>query len=310
MLGCADSIVIHDEDITDFIVGDFNDLRLSKIGGLLFKKLCTKMTLCVKHLAGCRKLQVAFHRFLDNKKTSIDDIEQKLSYKTNISCHKKQHVLCIQDTVEINYPAQKVKKSSFGPTGCSDIKGFFAHPSVIVDAENKDVLGLSSIKTWNRTTNKSHPRDRAIEDKESYRWIESAIKTKNNITNPDKITIIGDRESDIYELLDRIPDDKTELIIRSNHNRNLFSGKFIAEHMSDIKESCQYEIDLDAIKNKRKARKATLSLKFAKVTLKRPNGKFLHEAQEKIKLTCLEVTEIGDVPAGEEPYILEIAYHT
>lgn len=57
------------------------------------------MTTSIKNLAGNRALQVAFSRFLSNTKSNIDEIEKSLAEKTNKNCIKKQHVLCIQDTV-------------------------------------------------------------------------------------------------------------------------------------------------------------------------------------------------------------------
>ncbi|MEZ4686832.1 MAG: hypothetical protein R3B47_12425 [Bacteroidia bacterium] len=39
-----------------------------------------------------------------------------------------------------------------------------------------------------------------------------------------KLTYIADRASDVYELLARVPDHRTELLIRSNHNRNIGRG--------------------------------------------------------------------------------------
>ena len=67
---------------------------------------------------------------------------------------------------------------------------------------------------WNRSWDKENEHEREykkldITGKESYRWITSAIKTKEVLSEADSITIIGDRESDIYEVFAIVPDNKT-----------------------------------------------------------------------------------------------------
>jgi len=49
------------------------------------------------------------------------------------------------------------------------------------------------------------------------------------------ITIIADRESDIYEEFVRIPDGKTYLLIRSLQNRILSTQTKISQHLIAIK---------------------------------------------------------------------------
>jgi hypothetical protein len=52
--------------------------------------------------------------------------------------------------VQLTYPTQPIKKENFGPTGDANTLGLFVHPGVVVDASNRDVLGISSVTTWFR----------------------------------------------------------------------------------------------------------------------------------------------------------------
>jgi len=301
MTGTPVQIITRDEPISDYFIGRFKDQRLLKTGALLFKKICSKMTVCVKRLSDNRSMQVAFSRFLRNEKTTLIEIEKSFSKKTNDNCIGKKHVLCIQDTVEVNYPTQENKKENFGPTGNSKIKGFFAHPGVVIDAQTKDILGLSSVKIWIRSDEKKEPNyKRPIEEKESMRWIDTAEKAKNNITNAEILTIIGDRESDIYELFDRIPNDKTHLLVRSNYDRKLMDGSLLNAHMSNVAIVGEYDIDLERITTFRKSRKARIAIKFSSVFIKRPEHSFMKQAKEQIELMCVEAIETGEIPQGEE----------
>ena len=55
----------------------------------------------------------------------------------NDNCINKDHVLCIQDTVEVNYANQPERKFKFGknrkiPISERQINGFMAHPGLII----------------------------------------------------------------------------------------------------------------------------------------------------------------------------------
>ena len=70
-----------------------------------------------------------------------------------------------------------------------------------------------------RENPKNHTRP--IEEKESIRWIDTALTAKKYLTNADVITVIGDRESDIFEMYNRVPDQHTHIIVRASHDRVL-----------------------------------------------------------------------------------------
>ena len=120
------SVALLGEDCA-FNIGQFGDLRLNRVGSRLFRSIFEKMTVCIKQLAGDRATEVAFGRFLGNPRVNSKEINKEFSKKTNNACIGKNHVLCIQDTVQLTYPSQDTKKSDFGPTGNPDTKGLFVH---------------------------------------------------------------------------------------------------------------------------------------------------------------------------------------
>ena len=301
MLGLS-VVTRNHEDVSDFVIGSFGDKRLCAIGGLLFKRLCSKLTVCIKNLAETRALEVGIGRFLHNENVSITEMEHALVEKTNHNCIGLPHVLGISDTVENTFPGQRIKKSNFGYTSEKCTKGFFGHPVIMVDANSKDILGIGSIQAWNRSEETLAPiRTRLIEDKESFKWIKAAQNTFKNITNPAKITMVYDREGDIYELFDRVPNDKIELLVRTSHNRRLVDGIFLSEHMDNIIENSEYKIELPSITGKRTARIATMRLKFSKVIMPKAKDIKINFKHTQIEVTCVEATEISEPPAGEKP---------
>lgn len=284
------------EDVSAFAIGKFGDTRLARTGALLFKRLLEKLTICVKSLGGDRATEVAFNRFLSNENVEPELISDELTKKTNESCFGKSHVLCIQDTVQLTYPTQPLKKDHFGPTGDANTKGLFVHPGIIVDASNRDVIGTSGIITWCREEQSPNQtkKPRTIEEKESIRWIATALSAKQHITHAEMITVIGDRESDIFEIFERVPDERTHLIVRASHDRILDTGEKISELLGNAKIAGTHEIELSAITGKRKARIGTLAIKYTSISLRNPMG-------EPLNIFCVSAMEISSVPSGETP---------
>lgn len=282
------------ENVSAFVIGKFGDTRLSRVGALLFKRLFEKLTICIKSLGADRATEVAFNRFLSNENVEPEIISDELSKKTNESCLGKTHVLCIQDTVQLTYPTQPLKKDHFGPTGDANTKGLFVHPGIIVDASNRDVIGTSGIITWCRNEQSVSQRKKArtLEEKESIRWITTALSAKNNITNAEMITVIGDRESDIFEIFERVPDERTHLIIRASHDRMLDCDEKISVLLENTEIAGTHKIELPAITGKRKARSATLAIKYTPISLR-------NQAGEVVNIFCVSAMEISSIPSGE-----------
>jgi hypothetical protein len=69
-----------------------------------------------------------------------------------------------------------------------------------------------------------------IEKKESYRWLTSIAETKARLSKSKSITIVSDRESDIYQLWSRTLDARTRLVIRTG-----FTRKFIDEEGEEVR---------------------------------------------------------------------------
>ncbi len=288
------SVALLEEGGT-FNIGHFGDLRLDRLGCRLFRSIFEKMTVCIKQLAGDRATEVAFGRFLGNPRVNIEEINKEFSKKANQACRGKDHVLCLQDSVQLTYPSQNLKKSNFGPTGNPDTKGLFAHPGLVVDASNRDILGISSIITWCRSQDKTpKSNSRPIEEKESIRWINTALTAKEQLTNANVITIIGDRESDILEMYDRVPDQHTHLIVRASHDRVLEDKERISERLAAASVAGNYKLELPAITRKRKKRTADLEVKFCSI-------KLAGDSEKEIILNVVSAHEVSAVPKNETP---------
>lgn len=70
---------------------------------------------------------------------------------------------------------------------------------VAVDAASGGCLGLVAGSVYIRKGRIKTPHaKRALEDKESRRWIDTAVQAKSVLAEAATVTIVADRESDVY----------------------------------------------------------------------------------------------------------------
>ena len=257
----------------------------------------------IRQIADDYASQRAWYRFLDNEKTSESEIIKDITRRCGSSV-KNRIVLSIQDTSEINLFSHKNRiktDSNIGKTGDFGL-GFFVHPAFVIDATNMLPLGFSHIKVWNRPMVQKSKRERQykklpIEQKESYKWIETSIKTKETLSEAGLVIIVQDREGDIYEQFATIPDAKTELLIRSRSDRNLIEGTTLFEKLSQSEISGHYSIDLPGDKRKmQKKRTATLAVRFCPAAITGPGPST--QKKQSVGLYAIEAFEI-DAKKGE-----------
>lgn len=198
--------------------------------------------------------RIGAYRMLGNQSFDHDDLAGALYRfcKKNVS---SGHLIGIQDTTEMNFTnhgGRIYDDLGIGPITHQNNVGFFCHPMLVIDPNNQMPIGISSVNIWNRSweTKNRHERDyknQNIREKESFKWIRSANETKELLDNASCLTIIGDRESDIYEEFVLVPDDKTHLLVRSSYDRKLFGEKKnLFEKLSSSPLRATYKLDVPA----------------------------------------------------------------
>lgn len=274
------------------------DKRLEKNGQDFFNSMVDKKTVCLRRLGSDRAETVRYERWIRNKKVTIPKIIEAEQSRL-MGVVKGKHILGIQDTTSYNYQSKSGRKVGLG-TLDGKHKGVYMHPMLILDATTEDCLGTSSVQFINRTTLPNKPKDKRkrdyeklkIEEKESYRWIQSANESQPVFCEADSVTLIGDRENDIYQFLDRAPNEKVNILVRASYNRNLENGTKVYDALNDDLELGSMKIDLPRdIRQNRKKRRATLSIKSKEIELKLAYGCNDENASKSIKLTLVEVKE-------------------
>lgn len=282
-------------NVTEFDIGSFGNKQTDAVGANLFKQICTKVTACIRQLGGTRAGEVQAHRFLENDTVTIDGINKGTLSNTNESCAGIKHVICPLDTVVSGYSTQPIMKQEFGTTTHEDTQGFHLHGSLLMDAENKQVLGVGHLNPWVRSiVFEEAAQAKLPEEKESFKWQNCVENVILNVTNPERLTFVADREADIFSLFEYIIRENRDFIIRAQHDRTLVTGDKISEYFNEVNISFNKKIQLNRTRNRLQKREATLEVKYSQIEIKNTD-----KDGEPLKLYCVTAVEVGDIPDGE-----------
>jgi hypothetical protein len=235
----------------------------------------------VRRLGGSRAGEIRLTRFLRNPAVTPAEMLLEAAERTAERCVRR-HVLAIQDTT--------VLRSQGGG-------GEYLHAVLAVDAEDGAILGLIGGQFLARDGGRrAERRSAAIEEKESFRWLEGADQAASVCAGASCVTVICDREGDIFEAFALRPEG-AELLVRAAHDRSLEEGGALFAAVEAAALAGWAELDLPA-KPGRKPRTARLQVRFKAVGLARPKNGLRAGLPESVAVSLVDICE-SDPPAGE-----------
>ena len=214
-----------------------------------------------------------------------------------------REIIVVQDTSELILGGRRAKANGYGPVGKGGgTRGLLLHAALALDADNDALLGLVDAQVWNRDKGKvTLRRSRAMADKESQRWLSVTAQASAALSAARSITMISDRESDIYEHFAQRPVN-VELLVRSNWNRkiNLPSGAStqLFTFVDALPEAARFSVTIPAAPG-RKERTAVLALRFSPVRLCKPHPSPAPDLPDTIRLTMVDVREVSSGHDGK-----------
>jgi hypothetical protein len=257
-----------------------------------------RRSVCLRRLAqGRRREVVAYHRFLSNPQVSVERLIEAWGEPTSVMCAGR-HVLAIQDTSEVKFKTGSDTRRGLGPAGKGNCFGLLLHAMLAVDAETGGCLGLVAGRIWTRAGVANIPHEkRLLADKESGRWLSTAQEAKAVLDEAACVTVVADRESDIYAEWARLPEADFHLLTRALKDRRTVGGG----KLSTAKLAPAGEVLAEiAAKPGRAARTARLTVRFGPVEIARPSNTLEPGLPKSVALHLVEVVE-PDPPAGAEP---------
>ena len=255
----------------------------------------------IRRLSRNRAEQVAYYRFLENEQVTPSELSSTLSSHCQQQVSGKQ-VLALSDTTEINLQSHvgRLKSEGLGVVGNNRDVGFFLHPTLVLDGETGFPLGISAVQLWSRAAHRPSKKERKysrlpIEQKESYKWVASAERSTQSLIGggATQVTHIGDRESDIYEVWQSVPQDDQHLLVRVQRDRRLGDAS-LYEVLANQPVEGTYEVEILAdARLGRQPRSAWLAVRFTAVTIQRPANLSADAYEPSQTLWAIEAQEIS-----------------
>lgn len=172
----------------------------------------------------------AYYRFLNNERSelNLESMLQSHRGQTIRRMKNERTALIVQDTTDLNLSTRShcegLGQIGTNQTGAKS-RGLRLHSSLALSQEGLP-LGLVKLYGYAPQSAQGKDRQRPIEQKESYRWIEgfSEAMEMAALLPHTQVISVADREADMFELFDfrrRQTGKKADLLIRAKTDRCL-----------------------------------------------------------------------------------------
>ncbi|RXZ76746.1 IS4 family transposase [Paenibacillaceae bacterium] len=243
----------------------------------------------------------AIYRLLQNPKLTEENVMEGYRNET-IRCMQatgESVFLCVQDTTEVNYTHLK-HTPDLGNCRAPKSKGLFVHSGLVLTTSGLS-LGLLHQKIWSRDPELKGQRkvNRPYEEKESYKWTETAKASKESLPSSIRLVHMGDREADFFEFFHHLEKDEQSYVVRAVQNRiTEEDGRFLFDEIRQRPVAGHLAVSIP--RDTRKgvpARETTLAVRYLTDTVRVPT----HLQQKRagfapLSCTLIHVIEVTPLP--------------
>lgn len=277
------------------------DKRLQKRFFQIMEQFAAKPQDSILSANGTRSSAKASYRFFANEVVSYEKLLDSISKATieKIKQIETENILLVQDTTAISFGNRKGIEG-MGYYCDSAQKGMLVH-SCIAITDTGIPVGLVFQKISTRATRKNNTNQtkeqrkfRSVEEKESFRWLDTLRECHTRVPpGISKITVC-DREGDFYELFAEAEQLQETFLVRLTHNRMTENEKSIKTTLkqSEVKGTIVLQI---ARNNKEHlpSRKVVMDYHYETVEIKKPHRRKETHLQNQLKLSAIYVHETG-----------------
>jgi hypothetical protein len=228
----------------------------------------------------------------------------------NINSAKPSVLLLPQDTTEVNYNNLKAA-DGLGNIGTRKTDmGILVHSSIAI-SELSEVYGLMTQKIWVRPPEEhGKSKKRAflpIEEKESYKWLETIENAGAGFPSGTLAVHICDREGDIFEMFCKAKEENTHYLCRRRHDRKTEDGERLDDFIEALPAAGSITVHIPRDSHtKRTERNAVVEIKYGKCLIKKPSSpacsKDLPDSIEVYVISAFET----DAPPGQEKILWQL----
>jgi len=237
------------------------------------------------------------YRLFDNKKVTPEGILSGHKKTTMGRIGKHEIILLVQDTTTLNYASHPCVEGLGLHSTSPDSLGLLLHSTLAVTTRGVP-LGLMSQKYWTRSVEergKKHARkEKSIEDKESYRWLETLEETTKNIPENVTAVTVADREADIYDFIKKSNDIGQDILIRA------VGGRLVDDEEKKLLETMEASASAGEVtvvvprnaKEKIDEREVRLDIKFRSLYINPPQHRMKDKTLHPVELYAVYAREI------------------
>jgi hypothetical protein len=252
------------------------------------------------------------YRFFSNDKVEPEKIYDRHRQNVIERSLNETVLLALSDTTYLDYSGH-FQSEGLGPLADLDHEGLVVQPTLVVTPQRL-ALGLIQQKVWARDreqfgkSNEKGAKKRSIEKKESVKWLQSleasAEFQKDLAGRKSKAKVISvfDREGDVFEVLAKAArsEEGNGLLVRASWDRRV---KHPQGHLWSFMEAQPIAGTVDVTIPRKpldKERVATLSIRFAKVTIRPPRNRTVVDPKP-VEIFCVYALEEDTPPGVSEP---------
>lgn len=317
----ADAWVIDEMETVDLKDKRLND-RLREV----LSQLAARPTASIPAACGGRAEMTAAYRLCGNEKASFDRVLSAHRDATRKRIAAQPVVVLAQDTTEIDLTRPQAQVEGAGPLDGNARRGALLHPLHAFTPDGTP-LGTLWAKAWVRgedtvcaSLSRSQRAATPIEEKESYRWIETLQQAQAEAERcpSTHVICVADSEADIYEFVVQATNGsrRCDWIVRACQDRALLLenseetgekrlrdwllsqpilfSKTISVRGRQAKVNCETR----GRRQPRESRQAEVEVRAGRVTLRPP-----WRPDRKLPAVTVNVVLVREVnpPPGEEP---------
>lgn len=212
---------------------DLQDKRLNIRLGEVLSQLAAQPTASIPAACGGRAEMVGAYRLFNNEKTSFEKILAPHADATRKRMAAQSVVVLAQDTTELDLTRPQSYVQGAGPLDGKTRRGAFLHPLHAFTPDGTP-LGTLWAHTWVRSEetvrssiSRSERAKTPIEEKESFRWIETLRQAQIEAQQcpSTHVICVADSEADIYEFLVEAMQEprQSDWIVRACQDRALMA---------------------------------------------------------------------------------------
>lgn len=260
---------------------DFPDKRIGKRAALILEEKTEAPGLSVHASSKSAAEAKAAYRLLGNPNFQNEALMNACHLETvaRVKESKESIILVPQDTTELDYHGLKCTEG-LGFIGDSPtLRGALMHSAIAVTPDGLP-LGLLHCKLWTRPVESfgatKQRGEKAIEEKESFKWIETMQGASKDC--PEGVTYIHicDREGDIYPFFSTAIEQQQHFVIRSIQDRRMRDSEGelarIMPYMTEAARASEETITIQVSRDshtQRNQRAAILNVAYKQVNIQK-----------------------------------------